>query len=79
MDNSQNKYNIDYSIKESRYKNILLTLFDLPHCRRIYSKDTCVWLSNKENYYYREKKGHIHSDVYMNQGEPSNGGCVNKE
>lgn len=53
--------------------------FNLPHCRRIYSKNTCVWLSNKENYYYREKRGHIHSDMCMNQGEPSNDGCVNKE
>ena len=53
--------------------------FELPHYKRIYSKNTCVWLSNEENYYYREKRGHIHSDMYMNQGEPSNDGCVDKE
>lgn len=53
--------------------------FDLPYNQRTYSKNTCIWLSVEENYYYRKKRGHICSDTCVNQGELSNDRCVNKD
>lgn len=48
--------------------------FNLPHNKRIYSKDTCLWLSVEENYKYR--KGPSCSDTCRKHSESVSTECL---